>query len=97
MIHLFESVLQEVLVHFHLVSLLAHFDEGANVDGVALVLHHVVAPIHVNEQVFLLELRVLIPGDVVDEGFLRAAEVAAKNEEFAFFIVRLSMALVATS
>mmetsp|Transcript_5959 Transcript_5959/g.8067 ORF Transcript_5959/g.8067 Transcript_5959/m.8067 type:complete len:95 (-) Transcript_5959:18-302(-) len=76
---LFDEILQEVLVDLDLLGLLAHFDEGADVDRGAVVLHHVVRAVHVHEHVLLLELPVLISGDVVDKGFLRAAEVAAED------------------
>ena len=62
--------LNSLLIDLDLVGALAHFDEGTDVDRGPIVLDHIVGSVHIHEDVFVLELSVLIFGNVVDERFL---------------------------
>ena len=65
-----KSIIQEVLKDLNLISLLSHFDKGSNVDRGPLELNDVIGAVHVDEDLFLLELSVLIPADIVSEWLL---------------------------
>ena len=56
--------------HLGTFSALADFDEGPDVDRVPVKLNDIVGAIHVHFQVFLLELSVLVVGNIVEEWLL---------------------------
>ena len=82
-----KSIIQEVLEDLDLISLLPHFDKWSNVDRGPLELNDVIGAVHVDEDLFLLELSVLIPADIVREWLLGSAKVASKHQKLAFFVV----------
>ena len=82
-----KSVIQKVLEDLDLISLLSHFDEGSNVDRGPLELNDVIGAVHVDEDLFLLELSVLIPADIVREWLLGSAKVASKHQKLALLVI----------
>ena len=65
-----QRVSQVEAEHLGAFSTLTDFDEGPDVDRISVELNDIVGAIHVYFQVFLLELSVLVVGDVVEEWLL---------------------------